>query len=290
MTPLPTGTILVGIDGSLPSNAALMWAIDEALQRERPLHLVHARGEVGWWPSAETRRPSDDVGSGDHVLAESVRLARERAPRLRVTSSTADTVAAAAILDRSADAELIVLGGRGAQSVRSVLLGSVPRQVAAHATCPVVVVHDEGYRSASHSGIAVGIDGSPGSAQALEFAFARAAERQLDLTVVHAWWPGRSAMLPAGAEDAAAAVQQLVAESTAPLQKTYPDVVVREQLAHSQPFEALVDASATAQLVVIGSRGAGGFRGLLLGSTSHRVLQHARCPVAVLPPQPKDAR
>ncbi len=285
MTRLPKGTILVGIDGSPPSDAALTWALDEAGLRGRPVHLVHARGEVGWWPRAEPPHRPDTADTRDGVLAESMRYARQHAPQLKVTCSTADTVAAAAILERSADAELIVLGGRSGDTVRSILLGSVSRQVAAHSACPVVVVHDESYRSRDTSGIAVGIDGSTGSMQALEFSFARAAERHLALTVVHAWWLGQPSRPPVGAEETAGTVQQLLTEATAPLRKQYPDVDVHERLVHSQAVDALVDASAAAQLLVIGSRGAGGFRGLLLGSVSHRVLQHALCPVAVLHPQ-----
>lgn len=277
-----TGPIIVGIDGSAPSDAALEWAVDEATHRHAPLHLLHSRGEEGWFGRTEEPDLADARRRQSTVLTTRMSRARQLAPELDLTSSISARTAAAALLERSRGATLMVLGGHSSDTVRRVLLGSVARQVAAHSPCPVVVVPDDSYRRPEHSGVVVGVDGSPGSAMALEFAFAHAADHEAELTAVHALWPGAGESVrrrPSEDEQA----KDLLTDAVASLRAKFPEVRVREQIAQARAVDALVDLSATAELLVIGSRGAGGFRGLLLGSVGHRVLQHAHCPVAVVP-------
>jgi nucleotide-binding universal stress UspA family protein len=139
-------------------------------------------------------------------------------------------------------------------------------------------------------GVVVGVDGSPGSGDAIGQAFLQAAERALPLTVVHAW---QVDLAPAGElaldrENARRAVGEaaraVTAESIAGWGEKYPDVVVRPHVLDAHPVDALIEHSRGAELVVVGSRGRGGFRGLLLGSVSQGVLHHAHCPVMVVRP------
>lgn len=281
MTHVPAGSIVVGVDGSPASDAALAWAVDEAVRRDRPLHLIHAREDEGWWLRSGTYQPPEISDRHDSVLAASVLLAQERGPRLDVTGEAVGVMAAAALVERSGQALLVVVGGRGRDILRGVLLGSVSRQVATHAACPVVVVHDEAYRWREGAGILVGVDGSPGSALALELAFGRADDEGLPLTAVHAT---RVDGQREPADTTSDASQDLLTRALAPWREKYPRVQVRERLVRARPVDALVAGSAAARLLVVGSRGSGGFSGLRLGSVGFRVLQRAHCPVAVVPP------
>lgn len=290
MAHFPVGSIVVGLDGSPSSDAALMWAADEAARRRLPLHLLHARGDEGWWIRSGAPPPAELEDRPDPILSGGQLLAQEREQDLEVTCEAADTTAAAALVARSGRAELVVLGGRGRGTLRGVLLGSVSRQVAAHAECPVVVVHDDTYRLRGHARVVVGVDASTASARTLEFAFAQAAGRSVPLTAVHAWWSDAEDDLSrleeaAGPDTSVGRQERMVSDALAPWREKYPLVEVRERVVRAHPADALVAASAAAQLLVVGTRGAGGFRGLVLGSVSHRALQRAHCPVAVLHPR-----
>lgn len=289
MTSCPAGSILVGVDGSPSSEAALMWAIDEAVRRGKPLHLLHARDEEDWWIRSGAYPPPELADRADPVLSSAVLLAEERRQGVKVSSGSTETSAAAALVSLSGEVDLVVVGSRGRGNLRGALLGSVSRQVAAHARCPVVAVHDETYRLHEHGAVVVGVDASVASSPAVEFAFAHAARRSVPLTAVHAWFRDSDEVAPEDASRAGRTTrkeQRVVTDALAEWRGKYPTVIVQEQVVRARPADVLVAASATAQLLVVGTRGAGGFRGLVLGSVSHRVLQRAHCPVAVVhPPQ-----
>ena len=167
-------------------------------------------------------------------------------------------------------------------------MGSVSVQVAAHARCPVVIVHDTPAQAEAGAPVVVGVDGSEVSSSAIAYAYEQASSRGVGLTVVHAWWLDNI-------EDAAAAAiwtvdwqtfaeeeQALVAESLAGWEEKYPDVAVRRHSVRGLPVEALIRESKNACLVVVGTRGRGGFGGLLLGSVSQGVMHRAQCPVAIV--------
>lgn len=290
MVHFPAGSIVVGLDGSPSSDAALMWAVEEGVRRTMPLHLVHARGDEGWWIRSGALPPAELEDHPDPVLSGGLLLAQERGPDLDLTCESADTTAAAALVARSSRADLVVVGSRGRSTLRGILLGSVSRQVAAHAECPVVVVHDEAYRMREQGRIVVGVDASATSSRAVEFAFAHAASRSMAVTAVYAWWSDAEEDLSRPEDDARSDVlvskqERMVSDALAVWREEYPDVPVRERVVRAHPADALVAASAAAQLLVVGRRGSGGFRGLVLGSVSHRVLQRAHCPVAVVNPR-----
>jgi nucleotide-binding universal stress UspA family protein len=186
-------------------------------------------------------------------------------------------------------ADTLVLGSRGVGALEGMLLGSTSTQVAAHAHCPVVVVRGRHRSQAQPPHIVVGFDGSPRSMDAVAYAIAQASLRQLDLTVLHAWdvslLEGTLALnapfeVWERFEDERVA---MTAEAVAGWAEQYPDVQVHPKVVRGRPAEALAKASADADLLVVGSRGHGGFLGLLLGSVSRTVLHLAECPVAVVP-------
>jgi nucleotide-binding universal stress UspA family protein len=184
-------------------------------------------------------------------------------------------------------AELVVVGNRGLGGFTGLLIGSVAVALAAHAECPVVVVRGAEPDQAAPlpEPVVVGVDGSPQSEAALAFAFAAADLRRVPLVAVHAWWDllVDPTMAPLVDWDAAEADEhEVLAERLAGWTQTYPDVPVRRLVVRDRPARALVEESGRAQLVVAGSRGRGGLRGMLLGSVSQALLHHAHCPVAVV--------
>ena len=170
-------------------------------------------------------------------------------------------------------------------------MGSVSVQVAAHAHCPVVVVHALPTPAPEAAPVVVGVDGSDSSTDAIAYAYEQASSRGVGLTVVHAWWLGWPDYVEITSASAVWAIdwravaqeeEAVVAESLAGWQEKYPDVTVRRHSVRQLPVEALVDESRKACLVVVGTRGRGGFAGLLLGSVSQGVMHRAHCPVAIV--------
>lgn len=291
----PARSIVVGVDDSGPSRHALLWACREATRLGRPLHLVHVylistvyagAGVYTSLTSAEVARLSQ---AAEETLAEAVAVANEKTQGIVVTSAAHEGSAAAALVAAASTADLLVLGARGLGALKSALLGSVSTQVAMHSPVPVIVVKDVEDTHGARGGITVGIDGHEDSQACLAFAFEQASSRGTSLDVVHAWAfdraQGRTALAGALSADYELEPRRklLIDEALAGWTEKYPDVDVRQSVVHAHAVPALVEHSATAQLLVVGSRGRGGFAGLLLGSVSHGVLQHAACPVAVVP-------
>jgi nucleotide-binding universal stress UspA family protein len=285
-----TGPVIVGVDGSAPSLAAVDLAAREAVLRHRPLRLIHAfiwpYLHVPLGPSAYGPPDGGLRHEAERILAEAYTRAHTAAPDLSIDGELVTGETAAVLVAASRTAELVVVGDRGLGGFTGLLAGAVAVQLAAHADCPVLVA-----RGRPHAGapVLLGVDGSPASDSAVGFAFDAAALRGVPLIAVHAWThpvstgPGDVLPLVYDAASAEADEARLLAEALAGWHTKYPDVVVRRELTHAGPRKALIEATHRAQLVVVGTRGRGGFAGLLLGSVSQAVLHHAACPVAVVP-------
>jgi nucleotide-binding universal stress UspA family protein len=287
------GPIVVGIDGSDTSLAALRWAAGESRARRRRLRLVH--GFV--WPSAVSGYgllPQDwfdpqPRGQVDRLMSEWVALAQDMAGDVLVTGEVVNGPPAAVLIAESRDASAVVIGTRGGGGFVGLLLGSVATQVATYAHGPVVVIpptHDQQRAQGLH--LVVGMDGSEAADRAAGYAFEVAAARNVELMAVRAWTPPKppwrtdTRPLVLDVDEIATSELAVLRASLAPWKSAYPSVHVEEHLVAERPANALVAASGGAQLLVVGSRGLGGLRGRLLGSVSMRVLQHARCAVAVV--------
>ena len=280
-TPVPPEAVVVGYDGSTGSDLALDWAVAEARRTARPLHLVHASGRHhprGFEPSADL----------DPITTTAVEQLSAKAPELTVTAQTREGSAAAVLVEASATAGTVVVGARGHGAFASVLVGSVSEQVATHAQCPVVVLRPETTERGSEAGrIVVGLDASERSVAALSYAYTQASSREVGLTVVHSWWQEPGGFLADDSWDGdwtAVSDQEtaMVGELLAGWHEEYPEVEVRRHLVRGHPVGTLVEESRGAEMLVIGSRGRGGFTGLVLGSVSRRLLHGASCPVAVV--------
>ncbi|MET8091764.1 universal stress protein [Micromonospora sp. NPDC005220] len=271
--------ILVGYDGSTDASMAVDWAVDEARHSGQPVRLAYVFEWLtvaswvgpgvapGVWPDDTARRQVDDL------VRKAAADAAAANPGLQITGEVYDGPPALVLQERSAEAGMLVLGSRGHGGFGGLLVGSTAVSVAAHAHCPVVVVRD----GPSAAGpVAVGVDGSEPSLVALGFAVERAAQRRTPLRVLHAWTPGPDAA--AGVPDERAAVEQTLET----WRRTFPDLAVSVDLVPTSPAAMLIEASRDAQLIVVGSRGRGGLAGMLLGSVSQQLIQHAACPVAVV--------
>ncbi|MBQ1073555.1 universal stress protein [Micromonospora sp. C31] len=282
--------ILVGYDGSADASAALEWALEEAGRSGRPVRLAYVfewLTVAGWigpgiapgiWPDETARRQVEEL------VRKAAADASAAHPELTVTGEVFDGPPALVLQERSAQADLLVLGTRGHGGFGGLLVGSTAVAVAAHAHCPVVVVRGEAAAGGRTGHVAVGVDGSECSLLALGFAFEQAAARRVPLHVVRAWHPPTGQRPPSGPEarEAAAADRAELDEPLARWGATFPDVPVTVEVAEGRPASLLVDGSRNACLVVVGTRGRGGLTGMLLGSVSQQLVQHAHCPVAVV--------
>jgi nucleotide-binding universal stress UspA family protein len=272
--------VVVGVDGSDPSRVALRWAADEAVRRGRPLRIVYAVGpwacDIPFYPEPMMTESLHEAGRA--ILEESAEEVRGRRPGLEVSTALGVEPPAVALRRQAEEAYEVVVGHRGRGGFASLLLGSVSLHTVGYADAPVVVVRD-GDRPERRE-IVVGIDLSKHAAAALRYAFDAAVLRQALVRVIFAWYPpeGRYAVLEVG--ELAVAVHQEAHQLVAPWRERYPDVAVAENTPRDHPVKALVDASADADLVVVAARG---HTGLRLGSVSHGLIHHARCPVAVVP-------
>jgi nucleotide-binding universal stress UspA family protein len=269
--------IVAGYDGSPGSEEALCWAAKEALARGVTLTVCHAWAPASPVPPAAAAAFALARQGGEQVLAEGLRHARALMRSAAVKPVLAHGSAAAALCERSGRAEMVVLGSRGRGGLAGLLLGSVSSHVATHAHGRVVVVRGHWRPAAGYvpGPVAVGADGAPASDAAVEFAFEEAALRHAPLLAVCAL-----ADAP-GSFGGARRIEADFEEQIARAEKEHPEVSVLCHVAAGQPRTALLTAASESQLLVVGSRGRGGFKGMLLGSVTQILLHHASCPVGI---------
>ncbi|MEU9075243.1 universal stress protein [Kitasatospora sp. NPDC048538] len=288
-----SGLVIVGVDGSESSLAAVEVAAREARLRGARLRVVHAF----IWPTMHVPLGPSPLGppegglrnAAERLVAEAVEQARAAAPEVDVSHAVVTGEPLTVLEAQSRSADLVVVGSRGMGAFVGLLVGSTAVHLAAHGRCPVLVVREQ---PRTEGPIVLGIDGSAAGTAAIEFAFAEAALRKAPLLALHVW-NTRSERAYEGPGDPLTAVvvdrdhlreteQRLLDETVASWQEAFPQVVLERRLVRSRIRPALIDVSREAQLVVVGARGRGGFTGLLLGSVSQALLHHAHCPVTVV--------
>ena len=278
--PLP---VVVGVDGSPSSRAALAWAARWAGHFGHPVRLLTAQQLRASSPLIEDQI-RQDIKTKLREQAQALETDHER---LNVTADVVWLNPAEALVEASRDAVAVVVGNRGVGGWHGLTLGSVSVAVSSHAHSPVIVVPEGTDPVSLHSEVVLGVDGSPESHEAAEFAFEQAARLSCRLRAVHVRTPGQilgvsvdalSDRGPLPSQDES----RLMATALAPLRHQWPDVIVEETFVAGDPARELAAQGRDAALVVVGSRGLGGFRGLLLGSTSRDLLQAVPAPVAVV--------
>ncbi len=298
--PAPTG-IVVGVDGSEQSNCAVVWAAREAKARKVPLHLVTAytvpifaaSGLDGGYATVD-----DDVirQGAEAVLREAAAKVAHLDVELDARVENGD--AAGVLLELSETAELLVFGTRGRGGFIGRLLGSVSSALPAHAKCPTVTVplscaprlgEGEGQADAPpviENVVTVGVDGSDQARYAVLVAAEQAERSGSLLRIICAVQPytGSLAWMPAPVDREAlfAEIQTQLDAGEKWLRRHFPKLPIEVTLVEGSAVDVLVEASETSELVVMGTRGRGGFAGMMLGSTTDGVRHHAKGPVMVV--------
>lgn len=278
--------VVVGVDASEAAVRAVQFASDEARRRSVPLRIVHA---ITWFDGMRHPYPELDVGGRLIGGAESLLQAMSdhvagSVPADRVSTAAVDGNPVDVLVEASADASLVVVGGRGVGGVAGLLVGSTAHGVVAHAACPVVVLPDETtVQARDRQSVVVGVVGR-GDEEVLAFAFGEAWARGTELVAVHAWQDVvlETSFRSTGAlvdwAGVAAEEERVLSEAVAGWREKEPDVVIREVTVREKSARALVEAGLTAQLLVVGHH-----RRRALGSTTYGTLHRAPCPVAVVP-------
>jgi nucleotide-binding universal stress UspA family protein len=282
----PNDSIVVGVDESAGAAEALRWAVREGELHGWPVTAVLCWGYLEQHhgttpPRFDPAYTVSDATAAVHTIVG--RVLGEGAAT--VECRTVNDLAPRGLLEASADASLLVLGARGLGSFRGLVLGSVSQQCLHHATIPVAIVRaDATGPRFGPKWIVVGVDGSETSQRALDWALEEGRVRRAGVEVVHAWnVPSVAVPLANAYTPLDEAARNLVEHALEQADSSGLSMPVRPVVRRGSGGEVLVRLAEGADLVVVGSRGLGGFKGLLLGSVSHQVAHHAPCPVVVVP-------
>lgn len=290
--------IIVAVDGSEASSMAVEWAAAAASQRQHPLKLVTAYSMPQFMYADGMVPPQELYDDLEAEASEKIDAARATAlaiaPGIHISHDIREAAPIDLLLECSSSAEMIVMGSRGLGGLSGLVMGSVSAAVVSHADCPVVVVRKDTVVPEEHKNgpVVVGVDGSPVSRQAVDMAFREAQSRGVPLRAVYAWTDAthhpRHADLPQGEEQLRRIVEHHRAILSRELEgpsAAYPGVEVEQVVEHDRPIHALSESAKDAQLLVLGSHGRGGFKGMLIGSTSRALLQYTPCPMMVVRPR-----
>jgi len=290
--------IVVGTDGSEHARHALRWAVKEAQLRDARLAVVSAWSPPGTMSSLGPLTAPIDLSEWEQSAKEA--LEADVADAVAATGFAEPDLDAEVVrgdpsqvlLDRAADADLLVVGSRGRGGFRGLLLGSVSQHCATHSHVPVAVVRFQSPLPDNRD-VVVGVDGSDGSAAALRFAILEAASRQARLVVANGWWVdsprSTKGALPFITLDrrefsnrSRELMERMLDDASRAVGREVSDVEIKPL--EESPTQALVQLTDKAGMLVVGTRGRGGLAGLLLGSISQQCLQHAHATVVVVPP------
>ncbi|MFF9126371.1 universal stress protein [Streptomyces sp. NPDC014889] len=294
--------VIVGVDGSAESLAAVEWAAREAVRRDRPLRLVHARN---WTRGQAESEPAH--AAQRHLARRTLRQAEEHlrgsVPDVDLTDEQVDGPATAALLKVTEQAELLVVGSRGLSGFTGVLVGSVAQGVVAMAPRPVVLVRageeaeDEHFpagdgRPSTSTGfrdVVLGIDLADACDEVIEFAFEAARLRHARLRVVYAWQPPSAISLGPGDigliddPEQAEEWRGFLSAVLKAWREKYPGTEVLETVVEGKASTVLARAASAASLLVVGRRLSDRPAVARIGPVTHAAVHHVRCPLAVVP-------
>lgn len=289
--------MVVCLDGSADSEAALRWAVRDAVLRDQHLTLVHVISPmIGGFAGIGMPTPvlAQDLTEQQRarardVLDDSRSLASAVAGDVTLRIDTAAPIGAVVptLVELSTRTGMLVLGGRGTGAFDRLLLGSVSTALAHHAHCPVTIVRAQGPKPAAHAPVLLGVDGSPGSLPAIDLAFEEAARRGAELVALYAHSDSDTTeptSVPQWVSSSQA--EHELMQLLSPYRERFPDVEVRYCTVPDRPARHLIERAESAQLVIVGSRGRGGIAGMLLGSVSTALIHATTTPVIIARPDP----
>ena len=281
--------IVAATDGSEESLRAVDWAAREAVLRGAPLRIVSAPGLLPRMMGDDEKEQYDLVTdvirkNSDRALQAASERAAKAAPGLLIDADHLSGAPADAVTQSGSGALMLVVGSRGIGAFTALILGSVSRYAATHASCPVVIVREA--PEAVRRQVGIGIGDLEHAEVPLTFAFEEAALRKASLIAVHAWHTPESDISRAGQALATPGLQDMEEKATAKLEQVlndwqarYPDVAVHHDVVRGHPGRALIGLSARSDLVVIGRQAV--HHGP--GSVINALLSHAHGPVATVP-------
>lgn len=283
-----SGRVIVGYNGSDSAAEAVTWAAHEAVARKVPLRVVScfelpvgvAEASLGWGVRTAYDAVRESATAG--VEAITAKLSADF-PDLAFTCDVPPGPAATALLVGATDADLVVVGSSGHEGAVAFWLGTTPRQLIRHSPCPVVVIRGPASRGAPDR-IVVGVDGTDSSDRAVEWAADEADRHRVDLVLVHGWsylYGGNSSESIRAREitqiDADTALVRAVVSARQRCGSTVTGMLVE----NTGP-SAIVESVQDGDLLVVGSRGHGGLKARLFGSTVNSVLETCAVPVVVV--------
>ncbi|AWN30599.1 universal stress protein [Streptomyces sp. NEAU-S7GS2] len=282
---LADGPVVVGTDGSAGAAPAVLWAAEEAAARSQPLHVVHGTDIDVWGASLDPDAVQPILDSALSLVDEAAKQATDRVPDLAVTTAVSRDSATMSLLQAAREDGTIVVGSRGLGGFSALLLGSVGLKVAARAQGPVVVMR--GPEQPAKGGVLVGVQDEE-DLPAVRFAATTAGRRKASLRLLSVWtlvqYLESTAPMVQAVREVAEAAATASRRMVGPVRKEFPDLVVNDEVVQvPSPAGALVEASAHADLLVVGTRKHTYAPGTSLGRVTHAVLHHAHCPVAVFP-------
>ncbi|WP_067833811.1 universal stress protein [Nocardia lijiangensis] len=288
--PQSNAPVLVAVDGSASSHQAAAWAAVKATLHGCRLRLFTSMATPGGYgpaPTVTETHLESLRAEGQRIVEAATRIARAAAPGkyLLIDTEVSFDPVIPTLIERSRQARMLVVGSRGIGAFQRGILGSVSTALTHHAHCPVTVIHTSAAIDpvSAEQPVLVGVDGTENSMPALELAFEEAARREVELIALHAWSDTSGPSLPVNGWDAAReSAAAVLAESLAGTSERHPEVKVHRIVTADRPVRSLLDESARAQLVVVGSHGRGGFAGMLLGSTSNALLHSVETPLIVV--------
>jgi nucleotide-binding universal stress UspA family protein len=295
------GRVVVGVDGSANSVAALRWAVAEAELRRDRVTAVFAWGYIPPGHAGDGRTLDAEYGAAeaDSTLAAAIEGAVAPGVAGSVERRVMSELAPEALLAAAAGSDLLAIGARGVGGFRGLLLGSVSQACLHHTTVPLAIIRsaepaggateaDRAFRDAAGGRIVVGVDGSDSARRALRWALEEARLRVASLDVVHAWRgpyvaPSPFAGVPLDIEIVEKNARSVLDRAVDGEDTRRQPAAVERILVQGGAAHVVLDTARGADLVVLGTRGLGGFTGLLLGSVTHHVAHHIRCPMVVIP-------
>ena len=276
-------TVLVAVDGSPASRAALDWALERASRTPMRLRLV----TVVWTGHASFTFDSEVEPLYERVLRDAEEHVRSTVPDVDVSTSMLHGVPQAELVHESEGATMLVIGTDKSSKMAGVVYGTLPLRVAARAHCPVVVV-PRTWQSRESAPVLLGVGDEEPSRSTVEFAASEALARDARLELLHVW--ASSPIYPAPVKQHVGHLhesikhwhEEVVMESAKSIRAAFPELEIGERLVEGPRIPHMIAEGENAQLLVVGRRG-GIFRGLVLGSAAHDVLMNPPCPVGVVP-------
>ena len=286
--------VLVGVNGSAGSAAAIRYAAREAVRRDVGLRLVHVVPDyvpvAPTYPPFYELTPEEVESAGRKILDDAARQAQQYVACDRITTALLPGERVSALVAESRHAVLLVLGDEKLPFLERLMAGATVEAAAARCLAPVVVVAPSWSGAPEHRVVVVGIRSAAHSAALIEAGLAAARARKARLVLTHGWEL-------AGLEDDAIGRRMdrelwmeeewhAIAEAAAPLRDAYRDVDVEIRVVHGRPVKVLEQMSAEADLLILARRhhaSPGGH----FGETGRTLLRTAHCPVEVLPLTPE---